>query len=314
MAKKLSVTERLKGPVVPINMCFTETNEVDFPAMRKYVNWLCEQKVPVLLLTYGSSEYCWLSDDDIWRLTAELAEEIAGRSLFITSTGWWAPKVCRQFLKHAEKSGADAVKVQINMFIISSAGPAKGEVFLSYHDQIQDAAAIPLVLWCNSGGTGAVPVDAVAELAKRPQIVGVKNDEDPFYYYYDLIRSTAGQDFAVISGGTMRNFVYGYQVGAAAYLCTVAPFRPDIALKFYNLLLARRFDEAWKMVFRYEDPWIKTAGEMNWLLSMKSALNLYGLFPSNRPGGMGRSHNADELEKIRQCLESVFGPIDKFDL
>ena len=68
------------------------------------------------------------------------------------------------------------------------------------------------------------------------------------------------------------------------------------------------------MVFRYEEPWLKTAGEMDWLLSIKSALNLYGLFSNNRPGGMGRSHSTDEREKIRQCLESVFGPIEKLDL
>ena len=151
MVKKLSVAERLKGPVVPINICFTETDEVDFPAMRKYVNWLCEQKVPVLLLTYGSSEYAWLSDEDIWRLTAELAEEVAGRSLFITSTAWWPPKICREFLKHAHQVGADAVKVQINFWAITNAGSAKGELFRSYHDRVQDAAPIPLVLWCNSG-------------------------------------------------------------------------------------------------------------------------------------------------------------------
>ena len=314
MAKDLSVVERLKGPVVPINICFTETDEVDFSVMRKYVNWLCEQKVPVLMLTYGSSEYCWLSDEDIWRLTAELAEEVAGRSLFISSTSWWTPKLCREFLKHAEKSGADAVKVQVSTRIISNAGSAKGEVFRSYHDRVQDASPIPLVLWCNSDGAGAVPVDTIAELAQRPQIVGVKNDEDPFYYYYDLIRATSEEDFAVIGGGTMRNFVYGYQVGSAAYLCTAAPFRPDIALKFYNLLVASRFDEAWQMVFRYEDLWLKLAGDMDWLRSIKSALNLYGLFPNNRPGGMGRPHSTDDREKIRKCLESVFGPIDKADL
>ena len=158
MVKKSSVTERLKGPVVPLNICFTDDDEVDFPTMRKYVNWLCEQKVPVLLLTYGSSEYYWLSDDDIWRLTAELAEETAGRSLFITSTAWWPPKVCRKFLKHAEKSGADAVKVQINLGIMIKAGPAKVEVFRSYHDQVQDASPIPLLLWCNSKGS-PIPVE-----------------------------------------------------------------------------------------------------------------------------------------------------------
>ena len=112
----------------------------------------------------------------------------------------------------------------------------------------------------------------------------------------------------------MRNFMFGYPLVSPAYLCTVAPFRPDIALKFSSLLVARRFDDAWQMVLRYEDLWLKTAGEINWLLGIKSALNLYGLFHNSRPGGMGPSHSTGERERIRQCLESVFGPIEEVDL
>jgi len=308
MERALSVFQRLKGPVVPINICFTPEGDVDYAAVRKYVNWLCEQHVPVLLLTYGSSEFAWISDEDLWRLTAELAEVIAGRSLFVASTGFWTPAVCRRFLQHADAVGADAVKVQIN--------PAGGvrQVFLDYHDRIQDAAPIPLLLWCNSGGTGAVPVDVVAELARRPQIVGVKNDEDPFYYYYDLIRATRDQHFAVISGGQMRNFVLGFQVGSPAYLCTIAPFRPDIALQFYELLVRKRFDDAWAMVFRYEEPWLKLAGEMDWLLSIKTALYLHGLYPNNLPFPLRPAHGEAERGKIRQCLHSVFGRIESAGL
>ena len=310
MERALSVFERLRGPVVPINICFTEAGEIDYVAVRRYVNWLCEERAPVLLLTYGSSEFSWISDEDLWRLTAQLAEEVAGRSLFVASTGFWTPEVCRGFLKHADRVGADAVKVQVNPW----AGAGAPEVFVGYHDRIQDAAPIPLLLWCNSGGTGAVPVDVIAELARRPRFVGVKNDEDPFYYYYDLIRATRDSDFAVISGGQMRNFVLGYQVGSPAYLCTIAPFRPDVALRFYQLLVERRFDDAWEMVFRYEDPWLKLASEMGWLRSIKTAIHLRGVHPSNRPYPLSRAHDEAEQQRIRGCLEEVFGPIEKVDL
>ena len=308
MAKELSVTKRLKGPVVPLNICFTDDDEVDFSAMRKYVNWLCEQKVPVLMLTYGSSEFSSLTEEEIWRLTAELAEEVSGRSVFIASTDWCWPGRCREFLKHAEESGVDAVKIQTHPGL-----EMNRKVLLEYFDYILDAASIPLLLWSPAMPT-SFPVDVASELAKRPQIVGIKNDGDQFYDYYDLIRAAAGQDFAVISGGQMRNFVYGYQLGSAAYLCTVAPFRPDIALEFYNLLIARRFDDAWQMVFSYEELWLKTACELNWLLSIKSAMNLYGLFPNNRLRCPNVSHTTEQREKVRQCLDSVFGPIEKVDL
>jgi 4-hydroxy-tetrahydrodipicolinate synthase len=307
-----SVTDRLKGAVVPINICFTEDGEVDFAAMRKYVGWLAQQKTPVLLLTYGSSEYSWLSDEDIWRLTAELAEEVAGRSLFITSSSWWPPKVCRDFLRHAERSGVDAVKIQINMWAMG--GPQRRELFLAYYDQIQDASSIPLLLWCNSAGGDPLPIDLVVEMAGRPRIVGLKNDDHPFYYYYDLCRATRDEDFAVISGGQMRNFVFGYQIGSPAYLCTIAPFRPDIALEFHDLLEKGDIDGAWQMVFRYEDTWLSGAGEIGWLRAIKTAIHLHGLLPGDRVGGTWAGHTADEGEKVRQLLQETFGPIEKVAL
>ena len=70
MSRATDVTGKLKGPVVPLNVCFTEEGKVDHTSMRRYANWLCEQQTPVLLLTYGSSEYAWLTDDDIRRFVA----------------------------------------------------------------------------------------------------------------------------------------------------------------------------------------------------------------------------------------------------
>lgn len=307
MERKKSVTERLKGPVVPINLCFADDESVDYAAIRKYVNWLCEQEVPVLLLTYGSSEFASLTDEEIWQLTAEVAEEVAGRSLFVASTGWWPPKKCREFLRHALEVGADAVKVQIHPWL-----PVTREVLVGYFDMIRGAAEIPLLMW--GAWPAPYPVSVVAELASRPEVVGIKNDGDPFYAYYDLLRATAGQDFAVISGGQMRNFVFGHQVGSPAYLCPIAPFRPAIALEFYRLVAAGSYDEAWKMVFRYEDRWLKTAVELDWLCSIKSTLNLYGLYPNNRLRRPRVSHTDEEREKIRRCLEQVFGQIEKVAL
>lgn len=37
MPEASSVTDRLKGAVVPINICFNEDGEIDFAAMRRYV-------------------------------------------------------------------------------------------------------------------------------------------------------------------------------------------------------------------------------------------------------------------------------------
>ncbi len=311
MDRAIRVLKRLKGPVVPLNVCFSEDGQVDYAAMRRYVNWLCEQRTPVILLTYGSSEFGWMADTALWKLTAELAEEIDGRSLFVTSTGWWIPAVCKDFLRHANQVGADAVKVQINPWVVSMTDLPKTEVIVRFFDAIE-GEEIPLLLWAHA--LAPYPIDTIRELAKRPQIVGMKNDDDPFYYYYDTIRATQDENFGVVSGGLMRNFIFGYPVGSTAYLCGVAPFLPSIALKFYDALVQGDLQEAWAVIHRYEDPWLKCAVEIGWGRSIKTAIHLYGLLPNDRLGSPGSLPTSDHRQSVRSCLEDVFGSIQKVEL
>lgn len=296
------VVERLKGPVVPVNLCFAEDDALDLSAVARYVGWLCEQRVPVVLLTYGSSEFTSLTEAEIWTLTEAVGRAVAGRALFIASTGWWPPARCREFLRHAEQAGADAVKVQIHPWL-----GTRREVLVGYFDALQGACSLPLLVW--GAWPSPYPVEVVAELARRPEIAGIKNDGDQFYVYYDLIRATADQDFAVVSGGQMRNFMFGYPLGSPAYLCTVAPFRPDLSLRFCRALAEGRTPEAWEMVFQYEEPWLALAERLSWLPSIKSALEVFGLYPNRRLRSPAVSHTDEQFQQIRQTLERTFGPI-----
>ena len=266
------------------------------------------------MMTYGYSQYTELGDEDIYRLTAELAEAIAGRAVYITSTNWWPPRLCRKFLQHADKVGADSVKVQLNPWMIMNAGDTKSELFREYYDQILGSSGIPLTLWCNSFGQSPVSIDTIVELASRPDVVAVKNDDHPFYYYYDLIRATRDFDFAVISGGQMRNFAFGYQVGSPAYLTGVGGFRPDVAMGINDLLVAGRYEDAWQWVYEYEEPLFEFWGSMDPMCCIHSILELYGLYPNNFAGPMKKPHTAEEREQVRQGIEKIFGPIERVAL
>ena len=300
MSRAAGVVDRLKGPVVPVNVCFAADDSIDYDAMRRYVDWLCEQRVPVVLLTYGSSEFAALSAEEIWKLTELFARTVAGRSLFVTSTGYWSIDECRRFLRHADAAGADAVKVQINPWL-----GQEREVLVGYFDAIRGAAGIPLLLW--GAWPDPYPIAAVRELAARDEVVGIKNDGDPFYAYYDLLRATADERFAVISGGQMRNFMFGHPLGGAAWLCTVAPFRPDLALRFYGHLQAGEVEAAWAMVERYEDRWLPVAVEHGWLESVKAAMELHGLVPNARLRRPRRSLEGAAREAVRATVRRVFG-------
>ena len=105
------------------------------------MDWLADEGTPILMLTAGSSEFASLSDDEIWRLTAVVAEANNGRAVFIASSGLWKPSVTREFLVHADRVGADAVKLQFSSWLTLSR-----EVVVRYFDLVQDAADVPLLL------------------------------------------------------------------------------------------------------------------------------------------------------------------------
>ena len=95
MDRSAQVLERLKGPVVPLNICFNEDGTVHYEAVEKYVDWHCEQGPVVLLLTAGSREFAYLSEKEIYELTALVGRVNQGRSLYIASTGLWKPSLTR---------------------------------------------------------------------------------------------------------------------------------------------------------------------------------------------------------------------------
>ena len=184
MDRQEKVLARLKGPVVPVNICFNEDGSVNYGAVRAYVDWLCEKEIPVILLTGGSSEFPSLSDEEIFTLTSEVCEAVDGRSVFMASTGTWKPALTCEFLRHADGIGVDVVKVQFGGWKDLAA-----EQIIRYFDLIEGAADIPL--FTLAGPSTDAHIAAVAELARRPRVIGIKNDGTPFHNYYDLIRTCA---------------------------------------------------------------------------------------------------------------------------
>lgn len=295
MSRSTQVVNRTKGPVVPINICFNEDATVDFGAVRSYTDWLSANGVPVLLLTSGSSEYAYLSEDDVWRLTEVIAEANAGRSLFIAASGWWKTTTCAKYLKHADAVGADAVKIQPH-----SGLPKDRDVYLGYFDRIRGASDIPLFLL-------DAPLSLSIEMAADEGIVGAKVHSHADYY--TLTRATRDQEFATICAGQMGNMVFGHQLGSPAYLCPVAPFLPSVALEFFEKLEAGRYQDALDFVSRYEVPWMEAAVGVGWLHAVKEAIRLRGLYPNNLLCPPQTATTPEQAERVRDAIEQVFGPI-----
>ena len=181
------------------------------------------------------------------------------------------------------------------------------DAYVGYFDRIEDASDIPLVL-----EDGASPLSMGVELASRPNVVGAMIHD--YQAYLDLTLATVDEDFSTICAGQMRYLVYAHQLGSSAYQCGVAPFRPDIALEFYRHIEAGRYDDAWQIVFGYDDPWFGGVAGLEWSDVIKTAIHSRGLYANNRRCPPWPEVPPETFARVRRVAEDVFGPFEKVEL
>ena len=292
---------RLRGPVVPLKISYLISETIDYDALARHVDWLCAQSVPVLLLTYGSGEFMCLTDEEIYEVTRVVGDVARGRSFFVAANNFWPVAKTVDYVRHAMRCGADAVKVHIHWkYKYMDEG-----VFAFYQRIAEAVPEAPLLAYTDFAP--GMSVDVARRLAEEiPQVIGMKNDSDPMVGYFNYIRK-AGPDFEVMTGGTMRAMIYGYPYGARSYLCPIAPFQPRLAHEFYALVEQRRYDDATQYVTRYEEPLMDLVPQCgcHWQVFIRTLLFVAGCLPNPRPRLPFTSLSDERIAWLRKEFERI---------
>lgn len=102
MRKYEQVKSRILGPVVPLNIPFKADEEIDYDALERYVDWLGEG-VPVLILSYGSSEFGALTDYEIYEITKVVANANQERAHFVGASRCWPLQEVVKYIDFARR-------------------------------------------------------------------------------------------------------------------------------------------------------------------------------------------------------------------
>jgi len=300
------VLERLKGPAATIIVPFNKDYSVDHGALRDWVDFMATRGVPIFILTYGSAEMFNLEDQEILAINQTVAQANRGRAVFVSGTGYWWEDACERFVREACDQGADAVFVHVDHRSVGV-----GDDLFDFYQRVADKTQ--RVLLAHTVGGPGFDTGLVKRISKIDNIVGMKNDGDQFYEYYDFIRA-GGDDFAVISGGQMRNFFFGYQMGSPAYLCPVVTIAPRVSLAFYEHLVEGRLNEARRLIFDFEEPMLCASEELSWHPLIKSALCLAGHFPTGLRRPPSHSLKPEQEPRVRRMLQELQAKADALGL
>jgi len=193
---------------------------VNEKAFQAFVEWQIKEGSHGVVPCGTTGESPTLSHDEHHRVIELCVEVAKGRVPVIAGTGSNSTAEAIELTEFARKAGADAALVVAPYYN----KPTQEGLKLHFR-AIADAVDIPLILYNVPGRTVVdIAVDTVVDLAKHPNIVGIKEATG------DVSRATAiklavGEDFSLLSGddGTSVGFLAHGGHGCISVTSNIAP-------------------------------------------------------------------------------------------
>ncbi|MDR2356398.1 MAG: 4-hydroxy-tetrahydrodipicolinate synthase [Clostridiales Family XIII bacterium] len=184
-----------QGSGVAIITPFKKDGAVDFDRLGALIDWQIEQKSDAIVIVGTTGEASCLYDDEHLDTIGYAARKVAGRVPVIAGVGSNQTEHGIKLSRGAQKHGVDAL-----LHVTPYYNKASRRGLIEHFTEIADSVDIPILLYSVQGRTGMnLAPDVVAELAKHPNIVGLKEASGNIAQVAEIARVTP-DDFDLYSG------------------------------------------------------------------------------------------------------------------
>ncbi len=197
-----------------------KNGEIDWKAFENLVEWQIESGTHALVPCGTTGESPTLSHDEHMAIVKRTVDIVKGRIPIIAGSGSNSTREAIRLTSHAKEAGANAALI-VTPYYNKPTQLGMVEHYRAIHDEVQ----IPIIIY-NIPGRCMVDmsVETMAELAKLPNIVGVKDAAGDLARPL-ITRHVIGADFCQLSGDdiTAGAFLAQGGVGCISVLSNIAP-------------------------------------------------------------------------------------------
>ena len=290
-----AVREALTGAVPSIGAPFLENGDLDFPALKRYVDFLIETGSKTLLLTFGDSLLSVLSDSETSELTRAVVDAAGHRAMVIGCGKQWSMRQSEAFARECVDMGCDVV-IPVPHDWQQHCG---ADLLTEYFKAVGKIA--PTMVLSNLMCGRPIPVSVYDSLGEDCGVVAVKDDA-PHPYGIDAMRHIRGK-MAFLSGGTMKFFLTQLPYGADGYLSIYARCFPEVEKPFRQAYETGRLSDAAAIIETYEIDFFKwcAANGAHFDAGIRGMIELAGL--AGRWARKPYTHlSAPQLDSLRTFL------------
>uniref|UniRef100_A0A3Q1FX26 4-hydroxy-2-oxoglutarate aldolase, mitochondrial n=1 Tax=Acanthochromis polyacanthus TaxID=80966 RepID=A0A3Q1FX26_9TELE len=260
----------LSGIYPPIATPFTAKEDVDYQKLEENLHSKCTMKTfRALFVSEAVSCFCSATG-----ATVRLTEKMAA-------------------------AGANAVLVVTPCFY---KGKMDSRALIHHFTKVADSSPVPVVLYSVPANTGLeLPLDAVLQLSKHPNILGIKDSGGDITRIGLIVHKTKTQDFQVLAGSA-GFLMAAYCVGAVGGVCALANVLGPELCELERLCVSGRWEEARVLQQRFIEPNAAVTRKLG-VPALKQAMEWFGFH-----GGACRSPlqplTEAETQQLRQDFSS----------
>lgn len=194
----------------------------------------------------SNGEFPFLSEAEKIAVFESARQAIPRDQLFLAGAGAESTHTALMLAKRAAECGADAALIVTPNYYKAQMNSA---TLINHYRIIADASPIPVIIY-NMPAATALDIDAntVIELAKHPNIVGIKDSGGNVTKFGEMIRAVR-PDFSVIAGSGSY-FYSALVIGAQATVAALANVAPRQTIEIYKAFREGRHDDARTMQLR----------------------------------------------------------------
>ncbi|MCB8815142.1 dihydrodipicolinate synthase family protein [Desulfosporosinus shakirovi] len=294
----------LQGIYAPIPSVF-QNDELALGKLADNMTFWLESKLSGIVVLGSNGEFIVLSPEEKRKSISAVCKLSKGRKPVIAGTGCESTKETIESTKYAAQAGAAAALVLSPNYYKRA---MTDELNKKFYIEVADESPIPIILYNMPGNSGInLSSKLVAELAKHPNIIGIKDSGGNIVQIAEIINATSSE-FAVFAGSA--SFLYpSLALGAAGGTLALANVLPNECAEIHELVLAGKHHQAKGLQLRLLD--INQAVTTRWgVAGLKAALEMQGLYGGElrRPllslGEQERKELAVILEKAKNLVSA----------
>jgi 4-hydroxy-tetrahydrodipicolinate synthase len=229
---------RLEGIWPALATPLNEDESVDRVAVRKLVRRVLDAGVHGVVVLGTAGEFAPLSDDAKAAAIETVVSEVAGQVPVIAGTGEPGTRRAIETTRAAARLGADAAMVVPPYYL-----GQRPDAVLRHYRCLIDEGGLPIVLYNIPSCTKVMlELEGVAELARDPAAIGLKDSSGNFGFFSNLL-ACRSEGFGVVTGSDRLLFA-SLVVGGDGSIGPTANVAPAWFVDLWDAVRAGRLDEA----------------------------------------------------------------------